>query len=182
MPAAVSSPTRFSGKLFVKALFALPLCAALTFTSTADKVKADPLSNGIGGAIGGAIIGGAVKGKKGIGPGALIGFGVGVAAGAAAEEDRRRRAAARRHYREQRAYQERAYVRRGPAPEPLYDSGLVYETQMELQRLGYNPGPADGVYGPNTADALATYEEDYALPVTGEPSPQLLAHMRRHEG
>lgn len=162
------------------ALLAIPLCAAFVVTTTATKTQADPLAGGIAGAIGGAIIGGAIKGKKGAGRGALIGLGVGVAAGIAEDERRKRhRAYKRRHH-------SGPYSRRVPANAvpyaPAYDSELVYETQLELERLGYNPGPVDGVYGPQTADALATYQDDYALPVTGEPDPGLLDHMRRHDG
>jgi len=43
----------------------------------------------------------------------------------------------------------RAYY--GPPPP---GSNLVYDTQSALLRLGYNPGPPDGVYGQRTAEAI----------------------------
>ena len=72
--------------------------------------------------------------------------------------------------------QRRAYY--GPPP----GSNLVYDTQSALLRLGYNPGPPDGVYGQRTAEAISQYQYTYRLPVNGQPSPQLLDHMIRNGG
>ena len=64
----------------------------------------------------------------------------------------------------------------GPPP------GLVYDTQMSLLHLGYDPGPPDGQYGPRTAQAIAAYQQNNGLPVTGQPSPGLLNFMARRGG
>ena len=57
-------------------------------------------------------------------------------------------------------------------------SGLVYDTQVALEYLGYSPGPLDGVYGPGTAEAIRQYESANQLPVTGRPSRELLDNLR----
>ncbi|MGF1608557.1 MAG: peptidoglycan-binding protein [Kiloniellales bacterium] len=40
-------------------------------------------------------------------------------------------------------------------------SSQVAETQRELVRLGYDPGPVDGIMGPRTNAAMRQYEQDY---------------------
>ena len=55
--------------------------------------------------------------------------------------------------------------------------GLVHDIQAFLVRLGYNPGPVDGVYGQRTADAISQYQYASRLSVDGRPSPQLLNFM-----
>jgi peptidoglycan hydrolase-like protein with peptidoglycan-binding domain len=69
------------------------------------------------------------------------------------------------------AYESQYY---GPGPGP---GGLVYNTQLSLTRLGFNPGPVDGVYGQQTANAISQFQQANRLPVTGQPSPQLLNYM-----
>jgi peptidoglycan hydrolase-like protein with peptidoglycan-binding domain len=54
---------------------------------------------------------------------------------------------------------------------------LVYNIQVSLTRLGYEPGAVDGVYGERTADAISRYQDANRLPVDGQPSPQLLNLM-----
>lgn len=39
--------------------------------------------------------------------------------------------------------------------------------QSRLRNLGYRPGPADGKFGPHTARALAKFQQDHGLPMTG---------------
>jgi len=39
--------------------------------------------------------------------------------------------------------------------------------QTDLQRAGYDPGPIDGVYGPQTVAAVEQLQADSGLPVTG---------------
>lgn len=141
--------------------------------------QADPLERGIQGAIGGAIIGGVLKGGKGAGRGAAIGGTIGIIGGAI-EEDRRRR-----------EYEEDLYDRSYDAYEPQprrerhtvsRSSGLVLDIQSSLQRLGYEPGPIDGVYGNQTAMAIGQYQDEYGLLVTRKPSSALLKHMKRNGG
>lgn len=56
-------------------------------------------------------------------------------------------------------------------------SPLVADVQSALNRAGYNPGPADGVYGPHTRTAISAYQRDNGLSVDGEPSASLLQHL-----
>ncbi len=143
----------------------------------ARQTFADPLVRGIQGAVGGAIIGGVIGGKKGIGKGAVIGGAVGVVGGAIEDSERRR---ARRHY--NRRHHVRRKARRvysSPAPAT---SQLVYDTQTTLSDLGYDPGPADGVFGGKTSSAIKSYQTDAGLLVTGRPSNALLNHMRKTAG
>ena len=116
----------------------------------------------LGGAAVGAIIGGAVKGGRGAAVGAGVGAVVGGAASAAA-----RSAPPPPRY--------------GPPP-PAYNGGLVYNIQISLTNLGYDPGPVDGVYGRRTADAISAYQYNNQLPVTGQPSPAVYQHMRQSGG
>lgn len=132
--------------------------------------KAQVIERGVQGGVVGAIIGGIVGGGRGAGRGAAIGAGVGVIAGAA-EADANARA----------AYESEYY---GPPPgAPGYGApppggpGLVYSIQASLTRLGYDPGPVDGVYGARTADAISQFQYANQLPVDGRPSPQLLNLM-----
>ncbi len=145
-------------------LFGLTLFSA-THSST---VSAQVLKRGIQGGVVGAVVGGIVDGGRGAGKGAAIGAGLGVVAGAIeAENKARHRADLYGTPRSPRTY-------RHGTPR----SGLVYDTQVALEYLGYSPGPLDGVYGPGTAEAIRQYESANQLSVTGRPSRQLLEHMR----
>jgi len=44
---------------------------------------------------------------------------------------------------------------------------LVMSAQERLNRLGYSAGPADGVLGPQTRDAIADFQNDNGLSATG---------------
>lgn len=54
----------------------------------------------------------------------------------------------------------------------------VRGVQSELARRGYEPGSTDGVAGLVTRAAVMAYEHDQGLPLTAEPSPEVLAHLR----
>lgn len=140
------------------AMFAAAL--AIGQVSAPSPAVAQVIERGVQGGIAGAIIGGIIGGGKGAGRGAAIGAGVGVVTGAIERDNI------------QRTYAYGAYG--GP--------NLVYDTQVALYQLGYNPGPPDGVYGRRTADAIAQYQYTNRLPVTGRPSPALLDHMMRYGG
>ncbi|MDQ0325075.1 localization factor PodJL [Rhodopseudomonas julia] len=45
---------------------------------------------------------------------------------------------------------------------------LVKHTQDLLSRKGYDPGPADGIFGKKTRQAIASFQKDNGLSVTGE--------------
>lgn len=59
----------------------------------------------------------------------------------------------------------------------LLPDEIVANVQSELQRLGYYPYEVDGVLGPLTQEALANYQNDQRLPVTGAIDPQTLAAL-----
>ncbi len=54
----------------------------------------------------------------------------------------------------------------------------VKGVQAELARRGYEPGPSDGATGLVTRAAVMAYEHDQGLPLTADPSPEVLAHLR----
>ena len=51
------------------------------------------------------------------------------------------------------------------SPTPELD--ITAQAQRLLQQLGYNPGPADGIYGARTRAAVKAYQRDNGLSVTG---------------
>ncbi len=54
----------------------------------------------------------------------------------------------------------------------------VRSTQRMLTALGYDPGVADGIEGPRTADAVRHYQSDYNLPPDGRVSMSLHKHIQ----
>jgi len=60
------------------------------------------------------------------------------------------------------------------AANPLHDA------QISLEQMGYHPGPADGVMGHKTREALKRFQHDNHLPITGQPDPQTMDLLRRH--
>lgn len=66
-----------------------------------------------------------------------------------------------------------------PGSDPTdVQKATVRSVQLELSRRGYEPGTADGVPGLVTRAAVMAYEHDQGLPLTAEPSPEVLAHLR----
>jgi N-acetylmuramoyl-L-alanine amidase len=59
---------------------------------------------------------------------------------------------------------------------PVADA-TVEATQERLAQLGYYNGPVDGVFGPTTRDAVAKYQIDNQLDVTGSLSPDTLQSL-----
>ena len=59
---------------------------------------------------------------------------------------------------------------------PVADT-TVEATQERLAQLGYYNGPLDGVFGPTTRDAVAKYQMDKQLDVTGSLSPDTLQSL-----
>ena len=57
---------------------------------------------------------------------------------------------------------------------PLDSKNLIQEAQSMLTKLGYNPGPADGVAGKKTRQAVRDFQKKRKLTVTGEINEQLL--------
>ena len=56
---------------------------------------------------------------------------------------------------------------------------LTFDIQTVLTNLGYNPGTADGIYGPNTKAAIEAFQRKSNLPVDGQPSQALLDQLER---
>lgn len=54
---------------------------------------------------------------------------------------------------------------------------VIRGVQRELKTRGYEPGAADGVPGIVTRAAVMAYEFDHGLPLTGDPSEQLLKQI-----
>jgi hypothetical protein len=61
-----------------------------------------------------------------------------------------------------------------PAPALALSQGLVAAVQNQLTRLGYVTGPADGVVGPLTQNAVAGFQRDHNLSVTGQLDPMTI--------
>ena len=59
-----------------------------------------------------------------------------------------------------------------PAPDPTVEA-----TQERLAQLGYYNSPVDGIFGPTTRDAVAKYQIDNQLDVTGSLSPDTLQSL-----
>ncbi len=57
-------------------------------------------------------------------------------------------------------------------------NATVRDIQAGLQRLGYNPGAADGRMGPKTAAAIRQYQQDNGMSVDGQPSQAVLHSIR----
>ncbi|MBE3639282.1 lytic murein transglycosylase [Mangrovicoccus algicola] len=68
---------------------------------------------------------------------------------------------------------------RTPFPPDRY--GMTKDDRMALQsrltRAGYDTGGVDGVLGPKSQEAISAYQRARGLPVTGEPSLQLLSML-----
>lgn len=69
---------------------------------------------------------------------------------------------------------------RTPFPPDKY--GLTKDDRVALQkgltRAGFDTDGADGVIGPNSRKAIEAYQASKGLPVTGNPSPELLSMVR----
>ena len=68
----------------------------------------------------------------------------------------------------------------GPAPGTIqlkYDP-VVEDVQRELKVAGFYKGVVDGVVGRRTKEAIAAYQQSSGLDVTGEPSQELVEHIR----
>jgi hypothetical protein len=149
-----------------------------------NKSHAGPILGGIGGAIGGGIMGRIIGGRRGARIGRVIGGVAGFARGA-------RRASRRRRYYDRHYYRPypRPYYRQNnyraaaaPARQSAVSSTLILSIQQSLVRLGYDPGPVDGVAGSKVRQAIQSYQGDQKLLVTGEPSQQLAKHMLKNGG
>ena len=60
---------------------------------------------------------------------------------------------------------------------PEMSGPAVLEVQQRLAALGYDPGPADGVYGPATMEAVEKFQGDHTLVVDGIVGPATHAQL-----
>ncbi len=58
---------------------------------------------------------------------------------------------------------------------------VIAQIQEQLMRMGMYPGPADGIPGPLTGDAVTAYQKKHNLDPTGRASEDLLVHMLAEE-
>lgn len=64
-----------------------------------------------------------------------------------------------------------------PKPKPQYEHQLVADVQQQLNRLGYDIGVVDGLYGKGTRRAIERFQTDQNLVVNGTPTKLLLSRM-----
>ncbi len=62
---------------------------------------------------------------------------------------------------------------------PIESKPLVMRTQKILAKLGYRPGPSDGVPGPKTRKAITLYQQRLGLSADGRTSYALLYRLER---
>ena len=107
------------------------------------------------------------------------------AAGGEQAADQARDAVARKMTPAQVAKAQRLASNWQPSPDPTpsepppvaMQSRDIARIQQLLRRRGYEPGPADGVPGKRTQQAIARYQKVQRLAVDGRPSLELLAHL-----
>ncbi|MBZ0119578.1 MAG: peptidoglycan-binding protein [Sandaracinaceae bacterium] len=58
----------------------------------------------------------------------------------------------------------------------------IRDTQHRLQNLGFDVGPIDGAYGHRTRAALAVFQAEHGLDVTGEPDAPTRARLEQEHG
>ena len=56
-------------------------------------------------------------------------------------------------------------------------SPRVAEMQTNLARLGYDPGPIDGQFGPRTSAAIREYQQDHGLAPDGRLTRDVATHV-----
>ena len=58
------------------------------------------------------------------------------------------------------------------------DSEMIATTQNTLARLGYQPGPVDGIMGNRTHSAIREFQRAEGIQVDGQLSESLFEHLR----
>jgi membrane-bound lytic murein transglycosylase B len=69
-----------------------------------------------------------------------------------------------------------------PANEIPLSRAEVMEIQSLLEKLGFNPGTADGVVGPQTRNAIKSFQQQARLPADSFPTMALLERLRLDAG
>lgn len=71
----------------------------------------------------------------------------------------------------------------GPSAPQVATSGAsghsprVAEMQSNLARLGYDPGPVDGLFGPRTSAAIREFQQDHGLTPDGRLTQDVAVHV-----
>lgn len=60
----------------------------------------------------------------------------------------------------------------------VVDTGLVRMIQLDLARLGYEPGEADGILSRQTVVAITQFEAANGMDVSGQATPQLAGRLQ----
>jgi cytochrome c5 len=58
-------------------------------------------------------------------------------------------------------------------------SAITYGVQQQLTRIGYSPGPVDGLMGPRTKREIMRYQANERILVDGNPTRELLLRLQR---
>ncbi len=61
---------------------------------------------------------------------------------------------------------------------PMLRGDDVGELQMRLNNLGFDAGKPDGIYGPDTAGAVSTFQRDRGLTEDGIAGPEVITELR----
>jgi len=61
-------------------------------------------------------------------------------------------------------------------------TALIKSIQQTLAKLGYDPGPIDGLIGSSTGEAIQKFEADQKMPVTGRINGRLIKHLKQASG
>ncbi len=150
-------------------------------------VGAAVLTTALGAGLGAAVGSGW---HHGAGPGAAYGAGAGAATGAVIGANMSAGAQMSIQQQYDNAFAQCMYAKgemvpgygpmmsQSPPPPSGPDPSLTAAVQQQLMRLGYMHGPADGVSGPQTANAISRFESASGLPVDGYPSPPLLDRLQ----
>ena len=59
------------------------------------------------------------------------------------------------------------------------NASAITRVQAGLARLDYDPGPIDGKQGPQTTEAIKSYQKDNGLLVDGRASQELASHIEQ---
>jgi hypothetical protein len=81
------------------------------------------------------------------------------------------------YYGDDYGYDTPAYSTEAQPYEYSSSANLAASVQEELVQKGYNPGAVDGVIGPQTRNAIAQFQSDHRLPVTGEIDSATISAM-----
>lgn len=151
--------------------------AALLLAACGSRTEDRALSGAGVGAAAGAVVG-AVTGLSVV-QGVLLGAAVGGVTGAVtSEKDVNLGTPAWRDKNEAAASSGVPPAQQPPrASVAAAEQNIVARTQSALSARGYDTGPADGVFGVKTRDAIERYQAQNGLIVDGRPSEELLRHI-----